>query len=184
MAAAAAGLLPAVWGALLQEAIDVAVILNALRTLAPVSPEVRLTGPDTGLTRRFRAEHQQIRADTEQLHEVAQALGQPGAMARVRRVHKLLTSEVWPHEHAEETDLYPVLDRALGGVDPTATMSRAHAEIAVQIARLGRLIDDIGDRDPDEDEISDLRDVLYGLYAILRLHTVQEDETYLSLPRA
>ena len=37
MAVAAAGLLPAVWGALLQEAIDVAVILNALRALAPVA---------------------------------------------------------------------------------------------------------------------------------------------------
>ena len=35
MAVAAAGLLPAVWGALLQEAIDVAVILNALRALRP-----------------------------------------------------------------------------------------------------------------------------------------------------
>ena len=60
-------------------------------------------------------------------------------------------------------------------------MSRAHAEIAFQIARLGRLIDDIGDRTPDEDDITDLRAVLYGLHAILRLHTVQEDETYLSL---
>jgi hypothetical protein len=62
--------------------------------------------------------------------------------------------------------------------------SRGHAGIAVQIARLGRLIGDIGDRDPDEDDITDLRDILYGLHAILRLHTVQEDETYLSLPRA
>jgi heavy metal translocating P-type ATPase len=184
MAVAAAGLLPAVWGALLQEAIDVAVLLNALRALAPVSPEVRLTGPDIGLTRRFRAEHQQIRADTEQLKEAARVLGQPGAMGRVRHVHELLTREVWPHEHAEETDLYPALDKALGGIDPTAPMSRAHAEIAVQIARLGRLIGDIGDRDPDEDDIADLRDILYGLHAILRLHTVQEDETYLSLPRA
>jgi heavy metal translocating P-type ATPase len=184
MAAAAAGLLPAVWGALLQEAIDVAVILNALRALAPVPPEVRLTGLDRGLTSRFRAEHQQIRADTEQLLEAAQALGQPGAMARVRHAHELLTREVWPHEHAEETALYPALDRALGGIDPTAPMSRAHAEIAVQIARLGRLVDDIGDRDPDEDDIGDLRDILYGLHAILRLHTVQEDETYLSLPQA
>ena len=35
MGAAAAGLLPAVWGALLQEGIDVAVILNALRALRP-----------------------------------------------------------------------------------------------------------------------------------------------------
>ena len=60
-------------------------------------------------------------------------------------------------------------------------MSRAHAEIGYQIARLGRLIDDIGDRAPDQDDLADLRGVLYGLHAILRLHTVQEDETYLSL---
>jgi len=181
MAVAAAGLLPAVWGAVLQEAIDVAVILNALRALSPVPPPVRLTAADEDLTRRFRAEHQAIRADTERLRTAAQALGEPGAIARVRQVHELLTSEVWPHEQAEESNLYPALNRVLGGTDPTAPMSRAHAEIAVQIARLGRLIDDIGDRDPDEEDITDLRDVMYGLHAILRLHTVQEDETYLSL---
>ena len=89
--------------------------------------------------------------------------------------------ERWPHEYAEECDLYPALNRVLGGADPTAPMSRAHAEISVQIARLGRLIDDIGDRPPDEADITDLRATLYGLYAILRLHTAQEDETYLSL---
>ena len=181
MAAAAAGLLPAVWGALLQEAIDVAVILNALRALAPVPPQVRLTVADEDLTRRFRAEHQAIRSDTEQLRSAAQALGEPGAMDLVRHVHELLTREVWPHEHAEESSLYPALNRMLGGTDPTAPMSRAHAEIAVQIARLGRLIDDIGGRDLDETDITDLRDILYGLHAILRLHTAQEDETYLSL---
>jgi heavy metal translocating P-type ATPase len=181
MAAAAAGLLPAVWGALLQEAIDVAVILNALRALAPVPPEVRLTAADTDLTQRFRAEHERIRVDTEQLRATAQALDEPGAMDRVRHVHELLVGEVWPHEHAEESSLYPALNRVLGGTDPTAPMSRAHAEIAVQITRLGRLIDDIGDRDPDDTDITDLRDILYGLHAILRLHTVQEDETYLSL---
>jgi hypothetical protein len=56
----------------------------------------------------------------------------------------LLTGEIWAQESAEESDLYPALDRPLGGADPTATMSRAHAEIA----RLGRLIADIGDRVP------------------------------------
>jgi heavy metal translocating P-type ATPase len=181
MAAAAAGLLPAVWGALLQEAIDVAVILNALRALAPVPPGVRLTAADDDLTRRFRAEHQAIRSDTEQLRTAARALGEPGAMDRVRHAHELLTREVWPHEQAEETSLYPALNRVLGGTDPTAPMSRGHAEIAVQIARLGRLIDDIGDGEPGQDDIADLRDLLYGLHAVLRLHTVQEDETYLSL---
>jgi heavy metal translocating P-type ATPase len=181
MGAAAAGLLPAVWGALLQEAIDVAVILNALRALRPPAPDVRVTPAYTALTRRFRTEHRAIRADIDQLRVTADALGSPGAMTRVRQAYDMLTGEVWPHEAAEEAELYPSLNRLLGGADPTAPMSRAHAEIAYQIGRLGRLIDDIGDETPGQDDLTDLRGILYGLHAILRLHTVQEDETYLSL---
>jgi hypothetical protein len=60
-------------------------------------------------------------------------------------------------------------------------MSRAHAEIAHQIRRLGQLLDDIGAGPPDEVDIADLHSLLYGLHAILRLHTAQEDESYLSL---
>jgi len=186
MAVAAAGLLPAVWGALLQEGIDVAVILNALRALRPALSAKPLTSADTALTRRFRIEHQLLRADIEQLRVAADALttdplAAPAAIAQVRQAYALLTGEVWPHENAEEADLYPALNRLLGGVDPTAPMSRAHAEIAYQIARLGRLIGDVGDRVPDDTDIADLRGVLYGLYAIVRLHMVQEDEAYLSL---
>ena len=186
MGVAAAGFLPPVWGALLQEGIDVAVILNALRALRPAGGAEPLAPADAALTRRFRAEHQVIRADIEQLRIAADALtADPAAasvaMARVRQVHALLTGEIWPHESAEEADLYPALNRLIGGADPTAAMSRAHAEIAYQIARLGRLIADIGDRVPDETDIADLRGTLYGLHAILRLHTVQEDEAYLSL---
>jgi Hemerythrin HHE cation binding domain len=181
MAAATAGLLPAVWGALLQEGIDVAVILNALRALRPPAPDIRVTAAHIALTRRFRTEHQAIRTDIEELRAAADTLDGPGAMARVRQVYEKLTREVWPHESAEETELYPSLNRLLGGVDSTAPMSRAHAEIAYQIARLGRLVDEIGTGTPDETDIADLRSLLYGLYAILKLHTVQEDETYLSL---
>ncbi len=159
-----------------------AVILNALRALRPPAPDVRVTDAHVALARRFRAERRVIRADIDQLRAAADALGTPDAMTRVREVHDMLTGEVWPHESAEEAELYPSLNRMLGGVDPTAPMSRAHAEIAYQIARLGRLLDDIGDRPPPgEEDIADLRGVLYGLHAILRLHTVQEDETYLSL---
>jgi hypothetical protein len=60
-------------------------------------------------------------------------------------------------------------------------MSRAHAEIAHQTRRLGQLIDDVGPGQPDEADTADLRALLYGLHAILRLHTAQEDENYLSL---
>ena len=184
MGVAAAGFLPAVWGALLQEAIDVAVILNALRALRPATAAVRLTAADTALTRRFRAEHTAIRADIDQVRAAADALRTAPAgeaMTQVRRAHTLLVGSIGPHETAEETELYPVLNRLLGGTDPTATMSRAHAEIAHQIARLGRLIDEIGTGVPDEADVADLRRLLYGLHAILMLHTAQEDESYLSL---
>jgi hemerythrin superfamily protein len=102
-------------------------------------------------------------------------------MTAVRRAYRLLTDEIGPHEQAEERDLYPALDRVLGSPEATATMSRGHAEIARQTRRLGRLLEDIGSGPPDEADIADLRALLYGLHAILRLHTAQEDENYLSL---
>ena len=184
MGVAAAGLLPAVWGALAQEGIDVVVILNALRALRPGPGALRLAAGDAALTRRFQGEHEVIRADIDQLRVAADSVGivPPGeAMTRIRRVHKLLVQEIGPHEQAEEQELYPALDRLLGGSQPTATMSRAHAEITHQIRRLGQLIDDIGPGPPDDADLADVRGLLYGLHAILRLHTAQEDESYLSL---
>ncbi|HEX9031799.1 MAG TPA: heavy metal translocating P-type ATPase [Streptosporangiaceae bacterium] len=184
MAVAGAGYLPAVWGALLQEAIDVAVILNALRALRQPAAQARLSAEDTALAHRFSGEHESIRADIEELRSAADALGvapPAEAIERVRNAHRLLVTEVEPHEEAEQDELYPVLNRLLGGTDPTATMSRAHAEISHQIRRLGQLLDDIGAGPPDQVDIADLHDLLYGLHAILRLHTAQEDESYLSL---
>ena len=160
MGAAAAGLLPAVWGALLQEGIDVAVILNSLRALRPGGAETRLAADDAALTRRFQDEHETIRADIDQLRAVADALGfapPAEAISQVRHAYRLLVEEIEPHERAEEQELYPALDRVLGGIDPTATMSRAHAEIAHQIRRLGQLLDDIGPEPPDDVDIADLR---------------------------
>ena len=184
MVVAGVGLLPAVWGALLQEGIDVAVILNALRALRQPAATGRLSPDDTAIARRFSHEHESIRAAIEGLRAAADALGAaPAAEAvgRVRAAHRTLVDEVEPHEAAEQRELYPALNRLLGGTDPTATMSRAHAEISHQIRRLGQLLDDIGTGEPDQVDIADLRGLLYGLHAILRLHTAQEDESYLSL---
>jgi soluble P-type ATPase/hemerythrin-like domain-containing protein len=186
MGAAAGGLLPAVWGALLQEAIDVAVILNALRAARPGRITARLPAADAALTRRFHEEHETIRTSIEQLHAAADDLGNlppEGAMAGVRSAYELLTRQIAPHEQAEEQQLYPAMNRLLGGAEATATMSRAHAEIAHQIRRLGQLIEDVDHSGtvPDAADIADLRGLLYGLHAILRLHTTQEDESYLSL---
>jgi hypothetical protein len=184
MGLAAVGLLPAVWGALLQEGIDVAVILNALRALRPPAAVRKLEPSDAALTRRFQREHAVIWAAIEEIRAAADSLGfvaPDDGIARIRGLHQLLVSEVVPHEHAEDVELYPALDRVLGSHEATATMSRGHAEIAHQVRRLGQLLDDIGTGPPDAADIADLRALLYGLYAILRLHTTQEEENYLSL---
>jgi hemerythrin-like domain-containing protein len=184
MVAAAFGLLPPAIGALLQEGIDVAVILNALRVALVHDEHARLEGDDAELSRRFSREHQRLRGDVERLRTAADALGteppEP-ALARVRAVHAFLVEELLPHEEAEDVELYPVLARVLGGDDPTGAMSRGHAEIAHLIRRLGRLLDDIGPEGPAPEDVQELRRVLYGLHAVLRLHFAQEDEGYFSL---
>jgi heavy metal translocating P-type ATPase len=187
MGFAAFGFLPAVWGAILQEGIDVVVILNALRALRLPNTEARLAEKDSALTRRFQSEHAAIRADLEQLRRVADSLGslEPSAsMVLLRRLHKLLVEEVAPHEEAEQDELYPAVDRLLGGSDATGPMSRAHVEIAHQIRLLGELLDDIGAEGPDQEDLNELRGLLYGLHAILLLHTSQEEESYLSMAEA
>ncbi len=184
MGAAAAGFLPAVWGAILQEGIDVAVIVNALRVLRPVHEDRVLDVEGAALADRFRREHVQLRAALDRLRATADALGgldPAAALARVREVHAVLVADVAPHEEAEEELLYPVVGRLIGGSDPTGTMSRGHAEIAHQIRRLGQLLDDVASVGPDQGDVAEMRALLYGLYAVLRLHTDQEEESYLTL---
>ena len=66
----------------------------------------------------------------------------------------------------------------MGGEDPMASMARAHIEIA-HLARVFRsLLDDLPPGGPGSDDLMDLRRVLYGLHAILRLHFAQEEEAY------
>jgi soluble P-type ATPase/hemerythrin-like domain-containing protein len=184
MGVAAFGYLPAVSGAILQEFIDAAVIFNALRALRGGTSEQRLTEQDSVLTRRFRDEHHRVREIIAQLSDVADALDAPDrslVMTEVVDLHRRLTDEVLPHEEGEEHVLYPALGRFFGGSDPMGTMSRAHIDIAHRIRRLGDLIDDIDEGAVDDIDLTELRAMLYGLHAILKLHTAQEDESYLSL---
>src|ERR1035441_4538813 len=107
---AAVGLLPAVWRAILQEVIDVAVILNALRALRGGVTETRLGEKDSLLPHRLKEEHLAIRRDINRLHEVADALGSltpKAALEEVQSVQRMLIEEVQPHEEAEEQELYP-----------------------------------------------------------------------------
>ena len=182
---AASGLLPPAAGALLQEAIDVAVILNALRALRggrESRPLARSTG---AMLRMFAREHDEMRGQLSSLAMTAQlvAANQPErAFTSLREVDTFLVTRVLPHERGEEHVLYPALAAPLGSSEATATMSRMHAEID----RLGRRIhahlvraEVHGGITTDQRE--DLVASLYGLYELLRLHFLQEEESYFSL---
>jgi hemerythrin-like domain-containing protein len=130
------------------------------------------------------AEHRTLRPDIDQLRDAADALAtapDASTMALVRSVHEFLRDELGPHEEAEDAELYPMMARVMGGADPTGTMSRAHVEIAHLIRRLGRVLENVDPTRPDDEDVRELRRLLYGLHAVLKLHFAQEDEGYLSL---
>ncbi len=185
MIAAAAGLLAPAVGALLQEVIDVAAIASALRALRPIAKHSPTLPPaDLDLAVRLRDEHASLRPVVEDVRAVADTLtAGPGQVdlepARTLLAH--LQTQVVPHERAEQDLLYPAIARALGGSDPIGAMSRSHAEIEHQIGRLARLLTDIGTDVPEPEDVVELCRLLYGLYAVLRLHNAQEDEWAFSL---
>ncbi|VVJ21702.1 Uncharacterised protein [Amycolatopsis camponoti] len=183
MLAAAGGFLVPVAGALVQEAIDVAVILNALRALRGAKPG----GPaPAGLVRRFESEHERLLPARIAVRQAADALAggaTPAADQAARTAARLLTEQLLPHEEAEESELYPALARALGGLEGTVTMSREHAEIGRLARRLGRHLAEAPDG-IQPDQVDDLRATLYGLDAVLTLHFAQEEEAYFTLPSA
>ena len=96
------------------------------------------------------------------------------ALAEIREVHRFLVDELLPHEKAEEESFYPRVASLLGGADPTGTMVRAHAEIMHLTRVLGGLLEELGPDGPTEEDLPELRRVLYGLYAILVLHFAQK----------
>jgi len=179
MVAAALGLLPPVAGAFLQEGIDVAVILNALRALGGGLRGRPLPAGAQQLLDRAAAEHGDLRDILAQLREtadtIAQRVDQPGDADRLRSVHRRLIDEVLPHETAEEQRLYPAL-AARGSADTTAVLSRVHAEIHRLVDRVGAHLDQVRDGRLRGDQQPDLLATLYGLEAVLRLHISQEEE--------
>ncbi|MCV7379034.1 cadmium-translocating P-type ATPase [Mycobacterium alsense] len=186
MAVAAIGWLPPAAGALLQEAIDVAVILNALRALrGNPSLEIDLPAQTERMLRRFDAEHDELRETIAMLRDAADSLvvaPNQSALQAITRAHHLLVERILPHERAEESQLYPALACPLGTGEATATMSRTHAEIQRLSDRIGAhlaLAQSRGCIAPDQ--VDDLLACLYGLYALLRLHFLQEEENYFTL---
>lgn len=184
MLAAAAGYLPPLAGALLQEIIDVAVILNALRALRIQPLRASRSSLSADESARLRAEHEQLAPVLDRLTEVADRLPTLSGAERVpllTELDALLQQQLLPHERADDRQVYPAVAALLGGDDPLAAMSRTHREIFVLYQRLNRLISGLPPQGPDPGTLRELQRALYALDAILRLHFAQEEEIYQSL---
>ncbi|MEO8555596.1 MAG: heavy metal translocating P-type ATPase [Actinomycetota bacterium] len=183
MVVAAWGYLPPAAGAVAQEVIDVLAIGIALRAVLPGTVHTIAMAPaDVATALRLRAEHDAVLPLIEQIRSVADGLSNLDAdLVPVLTLLDRLEGELLPHERADEEWLVPLVDRALGGTEATAAMSRTHAEIEHQVSRLRRLLGGLELESVQQEDVVELRRLLYGLYAVLRLHNAQEEEGAFSL---
>jgi len=136
------------------------------------------------ITQPLRDEHKELYPQVELLRAAGDAINESlttSAHAKIEEAYNFLTHQLIPHAQAEDKALYPVVQKAMGAPMATATMSRDHVEV-------GRLTDEFGTLRVHHSQLSittlqaqALRRVLYGLYALLKVHFAKEEEIYLPL---
>lgn len=131
------------------------------------------------LTQPLRDEHKELIPHIEQILEVANSIPDaPLEQIRdgVKDVYDFLAYHLIPHAQAEEAALYPTVQKALGSPDATRTMSRDHVEVGRYTEELAELRQQVSPRN-----FKALQRVLYGLYALVKVHFAKEEEVYLPI---
>ncbi len=180
MVAASLGWLTPVAGALTQEAIDVAVILNALRALRPGGLPRRRAMP-TEAVAALREGHEELQVALDRLRALADALDDADAASAVRHIAEangIVGRELLKHERRDEAEVYPLLARYLADAEVLSAMSRAHREI-IHLARLlGLLAEGLRPENADRYLIRDAQRVIESIDALVRIHNAQEEDIY------
>jgi heavy metal translocating P-type ATPase len=180
MGFAAFGYLTPVAGALVQEVIDVAAILVALRALGSrdlVKPAPELAELSAGM----RHEHRLLQSGLDRLRSVADTLETTPPAESLPMLHSLqdfLSEELMPHELTEEHEIYPLLAKTARDEDPTGPLRHTHREIFRLVRLLDSAIAALPPSGPEPDDRPELRRLLYGLHAVMRMHVAQEEEAY------
>jgi heavy metal translocating P-type ATPase len=182
MGFATAGLLTPVVGAVLQEGIDAAAILNALRALRRPGRRARPALPPE-FAETLRSEHRMLMPEVQSFSDLGDVIGSlaPAELgARLEEAGTVL-ERILAHERNDEREIYTRIARHMEGDDPLAAMSRTHQEIFHLARAFQRLSEVVQAGDADPEDIADLRRTLYMLTAVLRLNIAQEEELYFSL---
>jgi iron-sulfur cluster repair protein YtfE (RIC family) len=136
----------------------------------------------TTRTEPLRAEHRELLPRLQELRATAASLGASAphdVRTRLEGVVHFLREHLVPHAQAEEAVLYPAVERVMGAPGAMATMVADHSEVVTRIERLARTAARLSDAPTRTDQFEDLREQLYGLWAILLLHFGKEEEVLL-----
>jgi heavy metal translocating P-type ATPase len=180
MGFAAVGLLPPIAGALTQEVIDVAVIVNALRALTSGHKLGHRKMPaEAAMT--LRQDHERMEITLDRLREIADALDTaegPSAVTLILEADDIVSRQIVEHEREDERAVYPRVSKFLADRHGLGAMSRAHREIIHMARLLRRLADGLTASDVDHYLIRDAQRVIEAIEALVRLHNVQEEDIY------
>jgi hemerythrin-like domain-containing protein len=138
----------------------------------------------TTLTQPLRDEHKELLPHIEYLREAGDLVGEvPLEMLKpaVDEAYDFLAHHLIPHAQAEDQALYHVVARVMGANEATATMRRDHVEVGRLTAELNTLRGSLAGTTLDLAQARSLRRVLYGLYALVKVHFAKEEEVYLPL---
>ncbi len=180
MLAASLGWLEPVPAAIVQEVIDVAVILNALRAL---SPGYGHGGPHITVAdgRELHRNHLVLMGSLDRLRSIVDALDDADAengTALIVEANRLVQEQVVVHESDDEGSVYPRLARILRETHSLSAMSRAHREILHLARLLGRLVEDLPTEKLDRYLLRDAQRVIQSIETLVRMHTAQEEDIY------
>ena len=180
MIAAAFGYVTPVAGALIQEAIDVAVILNALRALAPAGVFDQPSMSEAAAT-ILREDHERLEISLERLRQIADALDDAKAAEAVGYVleaNRIVETVIVKHEREDEETIYPRVSSYLNDGHGLSAMSRAHREILHQARLLGRLSDGLRPSEAEPYLIRDAQRIIESIKSLVHIHNAQEEDIY------
>jgi heavy metal translocating P-type ATPase len=180
MVAATIGWLAPVPAAIVQEAIDVAVIVNALRALNPAHGRVKRTIPAV-VGRAMHHDHVALNRSLDRLRSIADALDDAtpeSAAGLIMEANAIVQGEVVEHERDDEGSIYPRLAKVLMDAHGLSAMSRAHREILHLARLLARVVEDLPAERIDHYLVRDAQRVIEAIEALVRIHTAQEEDIY------
>src|SRR6516164_2393461 len=180
MLAAMIGWLAPVPAAIVQEVIDVAVILNALRALQPGREHIRRTIP-AATGRDLHGSHLALIRNLDRLRSIADELDDTtpeGAAPLIVEANAIVPQHVVEHERDDEGSVYPKLAKVLADSHGLSAMSRAHREILHLARLLARIVEDLPREKIDRYLIRDAQRVTEAIEALVRIHTAQEEDIY------